>query len=108
MWWIKIQEGYLGTEESQLYTRLPAQGSSAKKISPHNFWLQKPVGIESVEEISRVPSNSSSFFFPKGFIYLFLERREGREKRGKETSMCERNINWMPLAYHQPGTWPTT
>ena len=28
----------------------PAQDSSARKISPHNFWLQKPVGIESVEE----------------------------------------------------------
>ena len=27
-----------------------AQGSSAKEGSPHNFWLQKPAGIESVEE----------------------------------------------------------
>ena len=27
----------------------PAQGSSAKKISLHNFWLQKLVGIESAE-----------------------------------------------------------
>ena len=24
----------------------PAQGSSARKTSPHNFWLQKPVGIK--------------------------------------------------------------
>ena len=36
----------------------PAQDSSARKISPHNFWLQKPVGIESVEETVRVPSSS--------------------------------------------------
>ena len=29
-----------------------AQSSSARKISLHNFWLQKPAGIESVEETS--------------------------------------------------------
>ena len=28
----------------------PAQDSSARKISPHNFWLQKLVEIELVEE----------------------------------------------------------
>ena len=38
----------------------PAQGSSARKISPHDFWLQKRVGIEPVREASRVPSSSSS------------------------------------------------
>ena len=37
----------------------PAQDSSARKISPHNFWLQKPVGIESVEEPSGAPNSSS-------------------------------------------------
>ena len=37
----------------------PAQDSSARKISPHNFWLQNPVGIESVEETSGAPSSSS-------------------------------------------------
>ena len=42
--------GYLGSEESQHHTRPPAQGSSARKISSHNFWLQKPAGIELVEE----------------------------------------------------------
>ena len=36
----------------------PAQGSSARKISPHNFWLQKLVGFESVEETSGAPSCS--------------------------------------------------
>ena len=40
------------------YQPSPAHGSSARKISPHNFWLQKPVGIESVEENSGVPSSS--------------------------------------------------
>ena len=39
---------------------------------------------------------SYSFFF-KDFIYLFLERGEGRE----------RSINvWLPLMHLPPGTWP--
>ena len=43
------------------------------------------------------------FFFFKDFIYLLLERGEGREKDG------ERNINvWLPLTSPQLGTWPTT
>ena len=57
--WIKLWEGYLGREESQTHTRPPAQDSSARKISPHNFWLQKPAGIELVEEDSAVLSSSS-------------------------------------------------
>ena len=45
-------EGYLSSQESQPHTSpLPAQGSSARKITPHNFWLQNPVGIESVEKL---------------------------------------------------------
>ena len=40
-------------------------------------------------------------------FYLFLERREGR-RRGRETSMCERYINWLPLICPQLGTWPAT
>ena len=37
----------------------PSQQSSARKVSPHNFWLKKPSGIESVEETSLAPSSSS-------------------------------------------------
>ena len=46
-----------------------------------------------------------SFFF-KAFIYLFLEKGEGREKtREKETSMCKRNIiDRLPL--HAPTQGP--
>ena len=32
----------------------------------------------------------------EGFTYLFLEG-EGRGERGRETLMCERNIDWSPL-----------
>ena len=28
---------------------------------------------------------------------------KGGRKRGRETSMCERNINWLPLADPQQG-----
>ena len=60
---------------------------------------------------------SETFFFPrktnkmtnqvhflkKDFIYLFLDRGDGREKER------ERNIKmWLPLACPQPGTWPAT
>ena len=42
------------------------------------------------------------------FKILFLERgKEGREG-GRETSMCQRNIHWLPLAPPQLGTWPAT
>ena len=42
-------------------------------------------------------------FFKKDFIYLILDRGEGREKER------ERNINvWLPLSCPLLGTWPTT
>ena len=50
--------GYLRSDESQTQTMLPAQDSSARKISPHNFWLQKPMGIELVEEAAGAQSSS--------------------------------------------------
>ena len=40
----------------------------------------------------------------KYFIYLLLERGEGKE-RGRETWMCKRYIDWFTS---QLGTWPTT
>ena len=46
----------------------------------------------------------NSFFLR---FYFFLERAEGMET-GRETSMCERIIDWLPLPRPQPGTWPAT
>ena len=47
--------------------------------------------------------SQSLFFFFKDFIYLFVERGEGRKKER------ERNINvWLPLTHHLLGTWPAT
>ena len=51
--------GISGEQGAPVPYQTPAQGSSARKISPHNFWLQKPLGIESVEETTGVPSSSS-------------------------------------------------
>ena len=44
-----------------------------------------------------------NFSFLKYFIYLFLERGEGRRKRGRETSMCG-CLSWAP--YWEPGLQP--
>ena len=47
---------------------------------------------------------SGTLFFFKDFIYLFLQRGEGKGRRKKE-----RNINvWLPLAHPMLGTWPAT
>ena len=45
------------------------------------------------------------FFFFEDFTYLFLGRGEGR-KRGRETLMCERNIDQLPFTYPNLGAWP--
>ena len=43
-----------------------------------------------------------SIIFLKDFIYLFLDRGEGREKERKR-----RNMNvWLPLVYPLLETWP--
>ena len=56
----KNGEGHLGSEEFQPRKPGPTvQVSSARKTSPHNFWLQKPAGIGLVEETTGVLSSSS-------------------------------------------------
>ena len=49
---IKNWEGYLSCRDASRGVRVPspipnprAQGSSTRKKSPHNFWLQKAAGI---------------------------------------------------------------
>ena len=41
----KNREGSLRGKGSQPTAGPPAKGSSARKISPHNFWLSKPAGL---------------------------------------------------------------
>ena len=37
------------------------------------------------------------------YLFIYGEGKGGR-KKGRETSKCERNIDWLPLAHPQPGT----
>ena len=46
-------------------------------------------------------------YFLKDFIHLFLERGKGGRKR-RETLMCERSKDQLPLTLPQLGTWPAT
>ena len=46
---------------------------------------------------------NSEYHFKKDFIYLFLQRGEGKEKE-KETII---NM-WLPLSCPMLGTWPAT
>ena len=37
-------------------------------------------------------------------IFIYSEReRKGGKKRGRETLMCERNIDWLPLTHPLTG-----
>ena len=42
------------------------------------------------------------------FFFIYFQREKGGRKRGRETSMCQRNIDQLSLIHPQPGTWPTT
>ena len=47
----KFGRDILGTRSPSPTPCHPAQGSNARKIILHNFWLQRSAGIESVEEL---------------------------------------------------------
>ena len=55
----KFRRDILGARSPSATTGPPAQGSSARKISPYKSWLQKLVRNESMEETSGAPSSSS-------------------------------------------------
>ena len=44
------------------------------------------------------------FFFKIEFIYLFLERGEGRKRR-RETLMWGKNMDWLLLVRAPTGDW---
>ena len=55
----KFRRDILGVRSPSPTLGPRTQGSSPRKISPQNFWLQKPVRIESVEK---------NFWRPKQFL----------------------------------------
>ena len=68
------------------------QNSSFRHSQALILMLQKHLSTEFLEKIL-------SFIFREG---------GGRRKRGREISMYERNIDWLPLAYPQLETWLAT
>ena len=59
--------------------------------------------VFSFAENGLLTSFANFCLFLKDFIYLFLERGEGRDEER------ERNINvWLPLTCPLLGTWPAT
>ena len=54
-----------------------------------------------------IEEKRSLFVFLNLTLFWFLERGKGREKRGRETLMGERNISWLPSICTLTGTKPT-
>ena len=50
VWWRKIGKDTSGVSDPSPRPAHTAQGSSARKISPHHFWMQKQVEVAAVEE----------------------------------------------------------
>ena len=48
--WMKIGRDTMGVSDPSPRSDHTAQGSSARKIKPHTFWLQNPVRVAVVEE----------------------------------------------------------
>ena len=76
------------------------QFSNLSFSGPVPFLISSNVFIPSIKIIHFL-------FCFKDFVYFQREGR-GARKRGRETSMCERNISWLPLTRPYPRTWPET
>ena len=92
-------DGHLGC-----FQHLGIVNSTAMNIEVHRFFsiVSGFLGYNPSSVITG-PKSCSVFTFFKDFVYLFLERGEGREKER------EKNINvWLPLTHPLLGTWPAT
>ena len=83
-------------------------------LTAFNFFLKNSFFIViQVQFSASPPSPPPPRFYPPiatsyfKTLFTFRERGEGRE-RGRETSMCERYISWVPLSHPQLGAWPTS
>ena len=76
----------------------PAQDSNARKVSPHNFWLQKPVGIEVVEEAAEALSRTSWGTYTRTHLLRlppFDCQHWGSSLKG--TSGIRETLKWLAL-----------
>ena len=82
-----------------------SQGLSETALPP----LSVPWGIFSLYFSDAILSRESTLIYLIFLRALFIFREgKGGRKRGRETSMCERNMNRLPLTRPQPGIWLTT
>ena len=51
MWWIKIGKVISGATGPSPTSGPPDQDSSAKKLSPHQFWLQTQLGLSQWKKL---------------------------------------------------------
>ena len=112
MRWKKIGRDISGARSHSPIPGSPAQGSSAWNISPHNFWLQKPEGIKSVEEIlesQEVPLNETTqtnLF--RLTLYVFQHR--GSSFKGTRGTQGENEVYSIKVSrghcsFSKPSPW---
>ena len=101
LWFVRNPSSSKSSRSLQSIGSMPPQ-----PINVPNYILTQVKNISLTRQAPLVITNQSLFFL-KYFIYLFSDRGEGRE-RGRETSMCEKNISRLPFACPQLGTWRAT
>ena len=74
--------------------------------SPNHHQLSHCIFLNLIDGLKSLPF-LFYFFLNILFIYFYREEKGGR-KRGRETSVCERHIDLLPLTCPQLGTWPAT
>ena len=80
----------MGVRSPSPTTRPSAQGSSARKVSPHIFWLQKSAGIELVEEAAGASAQDGRCRYT--FYFLTQPRKDNNQlKTNKQTTILPEN-----------------
>ena len=85
-----------------------------KNISKYRKSKQNQTITNYLLHEKQILKNTFLFLFLRSYLFIFLERGEGRERKGEskregEKPQCVREIiDWLPLAHPQLGTWPAT
>ena len=69
-----------------------------------HFTLSVSLATVNFSDMSRKQQSPRLLWFPSGILFIFRKRgKEGRRGRGRETSMCSRNMDQLPLIHLPPG-----
>ena len=90
VWWIKLRRDTLGARDSSPSPDHTVQGSSARKISPHNFWIWTPMEVGWWKKLW--DSSETPFKGPVTDLELM------------QTHTLWDSALWQQLTVHQ---WPT-